>query len=155
MKKMILLITVFAVACRQPVKQTDVNELLEADRAFSAMCVEKGMGEAFVAFAADDVIKLNPHQHTIMNKQELIENFKKDPDGAALKFSWEPVKADVSGDIGYTFGKCKIVSPPDSDNHSKTTYFNYVTVWKKQKDNSWKYQTDAGNVVPPPAGGNQ
>lgn len=153
MKKIILLISLFAVACKQPAPTTDLNELLEADKAFSAMCMEKGMGEAFVAFAADDVIKLNPHQYTIMNKQDLIESFKKDPEGAALKFSWEPIKADVSGDIGYTFGKCQIVSPPDSTNNSQTTYFNYVTVWKKQKDGTWKYQTDGGNVVPPPPGG--
>jgi ketosteroid isomerase-like protein len=151
MKKMFLLIAVFAVACNQPAKQTDVNELLEADKAFSAMCLEKGMGEAFVAFAADDVIKLQPRQYTIMNKQELIESFKKDPEGAAQKFSWEPMKADVSGDIGYTFGKCKITQV-DSAKNSKTFYFNYVTVWKKQKDGSWKYQTDGGNIVPPPPG---
>jgi ketosteroid isomerase-like protein len=151
MKKIILAIAVLAVACNQPVKQTDVNELLEADKAFSAMCVEKGMGEAFVAFAADDVIKLQNRQNTIMNKQELIQSFKKDPEGAALKFAWEPLKADVSGDIGYTFGKCKIVQP-DSANNPKTYYFNYVTVWKKQKDGSWKYQTDGGNLVPPPPG---
>jgi ketosteroid isomerase-like protein len=151
MKKIILVIAVLAVACKQPVKPTDVNELLEADKAFSAMCIEKGMGEAFVAFAADDVIKLNPRQYTIMNKQELIESFKKDPESAALKFGWEPLKADVSGDIGYTFGKCKIVQQ-DSANNPKAFYFNYVTVWKKQKDGSWKYQTDGGNPVPPPSG---
>lgn len=152
MKKIILVIAVLGVACKQPVQQTDVNEILEADKAFSAMCLEKGMGEAFIAFAADDAIKLQPRQNTIMNKQELIASFKQDPENAALKFGWEPLKADVSGDIGYTFGLCKIVLPADSTNNSKNMYFNYVTVWKKQKDGSWKYQADGGNPVPTPPG---
>jgi len=150
MKKFCFVLSLFAIACKEPVSSTDPNELMQADRAFSAMCAEKGMGEAFVAFAADDVIKLQARQKTIMNKQELIESFKRNPEEAQSKFTWEPVKADVSGDIGYTFGKCKLVLPPDSANFSKVIYINYVTVWKKQKDGSWKYQVDGGNVVPPP-----
>lgn len=152
MKKICLILSLFAFACKQQAPATDAHELIEADKAFSAMCAEKGMGEAFVAFAADDVIKLQPRQQTIMNKQELIESFRRNPEDAKLKFSWEPVKADVSGDIGYTFGKCKMILPPDSSSFSKVIYINYVTVWKKQKDGSWKYQADGGNVVPPPPG---
>ncbi len=150
MKKIYFVIALFGFACNQSAKPTDVNEIIEADKAFSAMCAEKGMGEAFVAFAADDVIKLQAGQNTIMSKAELIKSFKDNPEDAALKFTWEPVKADVSGDIGYTFGKCKIVSSPDSTGKTETFYFNYVTVWKKQKDGSWKYQSDGGNPVPAP-----
>lgn len=150
MKKFLFVVSLFAIACKQPASQTDVNEIIETDKAFSAMCLEKGMEEAFVAFAADDVIKLQPREFTIMNKQELIESFKNHPEDAKLKFSWEPVKADVSGDIGYTFGKSKIVLPPDSSGFSKIIHLNYVTVWKKQKDGTWKFQTDGGNVVPSP-----
>jgi ketosteroid isomerase-like protein len=148
MKKICLLPLLLVFACEQP--QSDVKEIIEADKAFSALCAEKGMEQAFVTFATDDVIKLQARQPTIIGKTELIESFKRDPESAKLKFSWEPVKADVSGGIGYTFGKCKIVLPPDSTGYSKLIYMNYVTVWKKQKDGSWKYQADAGNVVPPP-----
>ncbi|HET6226321.1 MAG TPA: DUF4440 domain-containing protein [Bacteroidia bacterium] len=150
MKKFYIILVLFAAACKQTPAPTDVKEVMDADRAFSAMCAEKGMGEAFVAFAADDVIKLNQRQKTIMNKEELMESFKKDPETAQLRLTWEPSKADVSGDLGYTFGQAKIVLPADSTGQSKTLYFDYVTVWKKQKDGSWKYQTDCGNQVPAP-----
>lgn len=150
MKNFFFVLSLFALACKQPV--TDPNELIEADKAFSALCAEKGMEEAFVAFAADDVIKLQAREFTIMNKKELIENFKRNPEDAKFKFSWEPIKADASGDMGYTFGKCKLVLPPDSTGFSKVIHLNYVTVWKRQKDGSWKYQVDGGNVVPPPPG---
>lgn len=152
MKRFYLLLALFAAGCKQAPPTNDVKEIMDADKAFSAMCAEKGMGEAFIAFAADDVVKLANRQKTIIGKQELIESFKKDPEDAKLKFTWEPLKADVSGDIGYTYGRAKIPLPPDSTGQSKTVYADYVTVWKKQKDGSWKYQTDGGNVVPEPVG---
>ncbi len=135
-------------ACNKPASQTDVNEVLEADKSFSALCLEKGMEEAFLTFAAEDVIKLQSHEPTIRSKKELRDYFKKNPENAAVKFGWEPLKADVSGDLGYTFGQCTITLPPDSLNQSKNVYLNYVTVWKKQRDGSWKFQTDGGNMVP-------
>lgn len=152
MKKIYILLALFAGACKQNPTSTDVNEIINADKAFSAMCAEKGMEEAFVAFAADDVVKLNNHQKTLMSKQELIESFKKNPEDSKLKFTWEPLKADIYGEIGYTYGKAKIPLPADSTGQSKTLYVDYITVWKKQKDGSWKYQADGGNVVPATAG---
>lgn len=153
MKKICLLLFLFAFACKQV--PSDVNEIMEADKAFAALCSEKGMQQAFVNFATDDVIKLQSGQETILGKAALIEYFKNDPEAAKLKFSWEPLKGELSGDLGYTFGKCKIVLPPDSAGYSKVIHLNYLTVWKKQKDGSWKYQADAGNLVPPPAGEKQ
>jgi|SRR3954469_7952257 len=152
MKKIYLLLVLFAVACKQTPPQTDVKEIMDADKAFCAMCAEKGMEEAFVAFAADDVIKLQTREKTILSKLELIESFKKKPSAAQLKFTWKPLKGDVSGDIGYTYGRAKIVLPADSSGQSKKLYVDYVTVWKKQKDGTWKYQADGGNQVPAPEG---
>ncbi len=87
MKKVYLLFALFAVACKQVPPANDVKEIIEADKAFSAMCAEKGMEEAFVAFAADDVVKLQNKQKTIIGKQELIESFKKNPEEAKLKLA--------------------------------------------------------------------
>ena len=149
---MYLLLALIAAGCKQVPPVDDVKEIIEADKAFSAMCAEKGMGEAFVAFAADDVVKLQNRQKTIIGKLELIENFKNNPEDAKLKMTWEPLKADISGEIGYTYGRASIPLPPDSTGQSKIIYADYVTVWKKQKDGSWKYQTDGGNLVPAPEG---
>lgn len=149
MKKICILFALFAGACKQVVPSTDTKEIMEADKAFSAMCAEKGMEAAFVAFAADDVVKLQNRQKTIMGKKELIESFKRNVGDAQFKFTWEPLKADVFGDIGYTYGRATLPFP-DSTGLSKIIYIDYITVWKKQKDGTWKYQADGGNVVPAP-----
>jgi ketosteroid isomerase-like protein len=63
--------------------------------------------------------------------------------------TWEPLKADASGDLGYTFGnwarKSKTAAGSDT-----TVYGNYVSIWKRQADGSWKYVFDSGNGTPGP-----
>jgi hypothetical protein len=38
----------------------------------------------------------------------------------------------------------------DSLSKEEKNYGVYVTVWKKQSDNSWKFVLDGGNDTPPP-----
>jgi ketosteroid isomerase-like protein len=54
---------------------------------------------------------------------------------------WEPLGAEVSGNLGYTYGLYR----------SSNGYGKYVSVWKKQRDGSWKIVVDAGNTSPAPA----
>lgn len=124
--------------------------LLQTDREFAQMAREIGTGKAFIAFADDDVIKMNENAAPVFGKQALQELYGNLPDEAPL--IWEPIKAEVSaaGDMGYTFGAWKWTYAIDE---LADTIFTgvYVTIWKKQKDGSWKYILDGGNITPPPA----
>ena len=56
-------------------------------------------------------------------------------------------KAEASENIGYTFGWWKYYTKKKSG--SDTVYQGvYITVWKKQKDGTWKYVIDGGNDTP-------
>ncbi len=140
-------VVLFTVACS---KKSDVNDILKIDKEFSAMCLEQGMETAFMTYAADDVIKMRPQEFPVMNKQELKRMFDEHAGDGNLKFGWEPVKADISssGDLGYTFGNWKIFIPGDSLNNDTTLYGNYISIWKKQNDGSWKFVLDGGNATP-------
>jgi ketosteroid isomerase-like protein len=137
-------------ACHHP--KADVNDIIKTDKEFSAMCIEKGMSEAFMKYAADDVIKMRPHEFPIMGKQELKKMFDAHASDGDLKFDWQPVKADIasSGDLGYTFGNWKIFIKGNSAAPDTTLYGNYVSIWKKQNDGTWKYELDGGNSTPAP-----
>jgi ketosteroid isomerase-like protein len=151
MKKVITIASLlFAMACQSP--KADVNEILKADKEFSALCMEKGMEESFMKYAADDVVKMRPQEYPIMNKQELKKMFEEHQSDADFKFSWVPSKADISssGDLGYTFGNWKIFIKGDGVSRDTTIYGNYVSIWKKQTDGSWKYELDGGNLIPGP-----
>lgn len=150
MKKLGIILVVALFACNKP--KGDVNEVLNVDKAFSAMCMEKGMAVAFVYFAADDVVKMRPQEYPIMNKTDLKKMFDDHKDDGVLKFKWEPVKADISssGDLGYTFGNWQIFVKGGPTSKDTTIYGNYISIWKKQADGSWKYELDGGNVTPKP-----
>jgi ketosteroid isomerase-like protein len=62
-----------------------------------------------------------------------------------------PVKAEMaaSGDLGYTYGTY-VFEDKDQDGKLITAYGKYATVWKKEKDGSWKVVMDMGNSAPAP-----
>jgi ketosteroid isomerase-like protein len=150
MKKLSVAVIVLLFACNQP--KADVSEILKVDKAFSDMCMDKGMSVAFMNYAADDVVKMRPQEHPIMNKQDLKSMFDVHKNDGDLKFQWKAVKGDISssGDLGYTFGNWEIFIKGGPTAKDTTIYGNYISIWKKQKDGSWKYELDGGNVTPKP-----
>lgn len=62
---------------------------------------------------------------------------------------WEPLGAEVSRTVGYTYGRY-VSRGTDQEGKPVTRYGKYVTIWKKQVDGSWKVVLDIGNSSPPP-----
>ena len=124
------------------------EELTKTDKEFSDKSVKDGIAEAFIAYADDDVILMRDKQFPILGIKALKEYYSEIKRGNA-RLEWSPVKAEISksGELGYTFGNW-IYSTKDSKD---TVYGNYVTIWKKQKDGSWKFILDGGNTTPAPA----
>ncbi len=67
------------------------------------------------------------------------------------KLRWHPVSAVAakSGDVGYTIGRWESVTSA-AGRDSVTARGNYVTIWHKQRDGSWKAAVDIGNDDAPP-----
>jgi ketosteroid isomerase-like protein len=55
----------------------------------------------------------------------------------------------ASGDLGYTYGNY-IFKSKNKEGKVVTSYGKYISVWKKQKDSSWKVAVDMGNSIPEP-----
>ena len=130
-----------------PSNEEAKNEVLDTDRAFSALSKEKGTREAFIQYAADEVIKPNPNSQPIVGKEALIKSFE--DARQEFELTWEPLKADVDGNIGYTFGNY-FLKTRTPDLRDTVLYGNYVSIWKRQPDGSWKYVLDTGNPTPAP-----
>src|SRR5687768_12007405 len=79
------------------------NEILDTDRSFSKMASDEGIAKAFIYYADEKVIKPNPGEQPVVGKFALLEWYKKNPPGA-YRLVWEPLRAEASGQIGYTFG---------------------------------------------------
>lgn len=150
MKKKLPFIFLLLTAACTTVKKDSISKqmLITADSNFSQLCKEKGMKAAFIAYADEEVIKPYDGKLPAIGKAALIQTFE----GKQFDFTltWKPVKVEISncGDLGYTFGNWRMVrkAMPDS-----ILYGNYITIWKKQTDGSWKYVFDTGNSTPEPA----
>jgi ketosteroid isomerase-like protein len=123
------------------------DELIRTDKEFSEKSVKEGIPAAFIFYSADDVILMRDKHFPIVGKKELVNFYSKIKDQNA-KLVWFPVKAEVSesGDLGYTFGNWIYYTTDSKD----SSYGNYVTIWKKQKDGNWKFILDGGNSTPGP-----
>ena len=130
------------VTTRSDLKDT----IMQVDRDFSKMSVEKSISEAFISYAAEDVILMREKEYPVVGFDSLKRYYEKRKFSNA-KLSWVPLKAEVNGDLGYTFGSWKLDAKAD-DGSDTALYGLYSTVWKKQNDGSWKYVLDCGNITP-------
>ena len=154
MRKIIPLLLVFlcVLACKQNGNlKEEENALLETDRKFSSLSVEKGRAEAFLEYMTDDVTILPRQGHPIEGKESFKRLMMGEGQEEESVLKWEPyfVKISNSLDLGYTLGKYEL-SSMDAEGATQKAYGYYVTIWRRQPDGSWKFVYDAGNDSPPP-----
>lgn len=138
---------VLAACAQQEDSATLKSEVLATDKDFSKRAQEKGIAEAFIYYADEKVIKPVPGGQPIFGKYALMESFEKNPPNYTLR--WQPLRAEASGNLGYTFGSYTLTTKTAAGKDS-VEYGNYVSVWKRKKDGSWRYVIDTGNATPGP-----
>jgi ketosteroid isomerase-like protein len=128
--------------------------LMRTDAEFSAAAQKIGVGEAFLRYADEYATMLPAGKKAVNGLEAIRAEFADFPKGATL--DWTPVLVQVarSGDLGYTIGTYRWKGP-GPDGKPATRYGKYCSVWKKQKDGSWKWVVDVGTPSPGPgeAGG--
>jgi ketosteroid isomerase-like protein len=123
---------------------------MNTDKAWNDATQQKGYFHSRIDYVADDGIELSNGELPLNGKAAISDYATKNSD-STLKVSWVASKAEVaaSGDLGYTYGtytdQLKTKSGRDT-----TIYGNYVTVWKKQPDGSWKFLVDGSTNTPKP-----
>ncbi len=126
--------------------QTAEQIMVETERAFAKKSEDEGVRPAFMAFIADDGILFRPG--AVKGKQWMIEHPV--PPSARQPFlTWYPSVADISlaGDMGYTTGPWIRAESRDA---APAAWGNFLTVWKRQPDNSFKFMIDLGISNPKP-----
>ena len=120
--------------------------LYQLEAAFAQDAAQHGH-DAFLTWFADDGVELDDGGG-IVSKEKMSKQ-PPWPEGTSL--TWTPVKADMaaSGDLGYTYGNY-VFKHKDKSGKLITDYGKYTSIWKKQKDGSWKVVVDMGNSSPAP-----
>ncbi len=143
MQKFLFLLTLAILSCHpNPTsKEQWKKEIADTEKEFADMARDVGIKEAFTAFADEHAV-IN-HGNTIISGRDSISLFYSERLQGNVKLEWSPDFVDVSnsGDLGYTWGKYTFTSFDSLGNASESKGI-FHTVWKKQKDGSWKYVWD-------------
>lgn len=162
MFKYIIVISVIALlgGCCQNCKKTDsamgfnkdsVKAVLVAeDKRFSDSSRKIGFNRARMQHVSETAIESGEGSMPLEGRKA-IEAFDATHPDTGFTLVWSPLRAEVatSGDLGYTFGGW-ILKTKTKARHDTTMYGNYITIWQKQADGSWKYVFDGGNDTPKP-----
>ena len=147
MKKVILFFSLFLIiSCAKNTEvishETLKAKIFKAEDDFKNLAQTKGIEEAFYTFADSNAVIKRDNDSLIQGK-EAIKNFFNDPKFKKATVTWKPDFVDVSNDgtLGYTYGKF-VWTTTDSLGNKKDFKGRFHTVWKKQKNGSWKYVWD-------------
>jgi len=124
-----------------------LEEVRAADDEFARTATRLGTGRAFGAYAADNAQIFSTPGEFITGPEAIAQAFGPTTDDS--KLVWHPVTGEVarSGDLGFTVGNA-VFTGRNLDGTPQVRYSKYLTVWKKQRDGSWRYVVDGGNARP-------
>jgi ketosteroid isomerase-like protein len=132
-------------ASASPKDNVDTLRQLEAE--FMKAAAEHG-SQGYLSYYADDAVEVPNGAPIIQGKVNIAKGigFLDQKDN---HLTWTPVGADISasGDLGYTYGNFEFRSK-DKDGKTVVDHGKYTSIWKKQKDGSWKVVLDMGNASP-------
>ncbi len=123
--------------------------LKQLEREFMKAAADKG-SQGYMSYYADDSVEVPNGAPLIQGKAEIAKGmgFLDDKNNS---LTWTPVGADISssGDLGYTYGNYEFRAK-DKDGKPVVQHGKYTSIWKQQKDGSWKVVLDMGNASPEP-----
>lgn len=137
----VILSLILIFSCRPATDiETAREEIFQTEKAFEKMVSEKGMADAFYHFA-DSSAAIN-RGNTIIAGKNHIKNYYEENGDSNATLNWTPDFIDVSDDgtMGYTYGRYTWRKRDSTGMNERSGVFH--TVWRKQKDGTWKYVWD-------------
>lgn len=123
-----------------PLRAGDYEDLVGAERTFSADASVHGTRAAFLTALANDGVVFAPGPANGKTVWALRDDNKD-------RLEWAPAVAEVaaSGDLGYTSGPWRYLVKGDA---KPSTFGHYLTAWQKQPDGQWRVLAAHGTNHP-------
>lgn len=136
-----VIISIFSCDIARDKNRRESQEIKALEKEFMEKVREWGVRDAFVYFADDSAVLLR-NNRLVKGKRE-IEAYYDQSSFQGIKLVWEPEFVEVTrcGDLAYTYGPYTY-SSKDSTGNEMVSRGVFHTIWKKQKDGSWKYVFD-------------
>ena len=128
--------------------QAAADQIVKSDAAFAQSVAEKNR-EKFLSFIAEATTFSGGTPNELHGRDAVMKAWADffAPDGPTL--TWAPIKGEVigAGDVGYTTGR-SVFRQKGPDGKVTESHGQYLTVWRKQADGSWKAVFDTGSTLP-------
>lgn len=122
--------------------------IMKADADFAQSVAQRNR-ERFLSFLADVTTFGGGSPDELRGPAAVMKGWNDffEADGPTL--AWTPTKGEVigAGDVGYTTGT-SLLKGRGPDGKMVERRGEYLTVWRKQKDGSWKVIFDTGSTLP-------
>ena len=120
---------------QDPKQKESLQQLIETEKIFAQASIDKGTKIALLDFLSKESIVFDKSMP--VNGLEYWQ--KNDFKGV---ITWQPSIAEIAGssDLGYTVGNYQFYTTKAEEKPS--AFGSFVTLWKKQTDNSWKVAVD-------------
>jgi len=118
-----------------PIEDPGLRSLVEAERAFARLSVEKGMQAAFLANLAADAVIFRP------GPVPAVAWFREQGSSSGT-LEWAPDFAAIAvrGDLGYTSGPWSYRDRPADE----PVTGHFVSIWRHAEGGAWKVVLDTG-----------
>lgn len=127
---------------------TDCPDMLRRlEGEFMRAAADRG-SQGYMSYYADDAVEL-PNEAPILQGKANIASTMGFLDNKDNQLTWTPLGGDLSGDLGYTYGTYQFRSK-SKDGKPTVSHGKYTSIWKKQRDSTWKVVLDMGNASPAP-----
>jgi ketosteroid isomerase-like protein len=133
-----------SLPAQEPVSMPALRSVVEAEKSFAKTSVERGIRESFLQFFAEDSVVFTPAP---TNGKKFYANY----DDKGRQLNWQPIFATISnaGDLGFTTGPWEMKK--SAADETPIAFGDFVSIWKKQRDKSWKVVVDLGVDHPEPS----
>jgi ketosteroid isomerase-like protein len=121
-----------------------LEAMADTERAFAKRAGDVGWKQAFLEYFSDSAVGYNGEEIGPA-KDQISANPDPPKDHQLL---WEPRYGDVarSGELGFLTGPSRNILP--SRNHGQPRHGVYASVWKRERDGSFKVVMDVGITTP-------
>ena len=146
-------LTIFAalaanVQAQSPRYAAETRAIMKADADFAQSVAQRNR-ERFLTFLADVTTFDGGSPDELRGPDAVLKGWSDFFDAKGPTLAWTPTHGEVigAGDVGFTTGTALLKGTrPDGTPVERRS--EYLTIWKKQKDGSWKVIFDTGSTLP-------
>jgi len=137
------------VRAQTPDAQAGAAAIMKADRDFNQAVADRDLTR-FLSLVADTATFGGGTSSEIHGRAAVAKEWAPFFQADGPKLTWTPTKGEVigAGDLGYTVGTWERRVASAAGGPPTVTRGNYLTVWKKQADNTWLVVFDTGSTFP-------